>query len=114
MYQQQQRVSQREVKQGGPKLSPVPKKTYNYDTIHASEPAQIKQKKVNSALEKPFNTEGLSVRRHKLNQSASADSYIQITEEGWLILYLGKQAKKLSISPDGVRMIVHTTANRQS
>jgi hypothetical protein len=49
------------------------------------------------------------VIRHKLAQSSSQDSYIQINEKGWVILYLGKQGKKISISADGRRVVVDNT-----
>ena len=39
----------------------------------------------------------------------SPDSYIQVTEKGFVCLYLAKQQKRISISPDGLRVFIENT-----
>jgi len=38
--------------------------------------------------------------------NSSPDSFIQVTEKGWVTLYLGKQQKKIQISPDGAKVFI--------
>ena len=38
----------------------------------------------------------------------SPESYIQVTETGWVSMYLGKQQKKIQISPDGQRVFIES------
>ena len=45
--------------------------------------------------------------RHSLPNS-SLESFIQVTDKGWVALYLGKQQKKIKISPDGLKVFIES------
>ena len=55
----------------------------------------------------PLSTFLVRPFRHQMPNSP--DSYIQVTEKGFVCLYLAKQQKKISISPDGLRVFIENT-----
>ena len=57
-------------------------------------------------IKEPLSTHLVRPFRHQMPNSP--ESYIQVTEKGWVSMYLGKQQKKIQISPDGQRVFIES------
>jgi len=83
---------------------PIPK--INLTSLNQTKPQEEKdQAKLKPKIDQPLtkiDTALLKPVRHPI----PPDSYIQLSDKGWIVLYLAKQAKKVTISGDGTRVIV--------
>ena len=58
-----------------------------------------------------LNTHLISPFRHSIQ--CSPGSYIQLTDKGWVSLFLGKQNKKIQIANDGEKVFIESKSGKK-